>query len=153
MAMLIAVALYGVIQSSQFSSPDTASGLRVEEVIIQTAAGQQHRFNMEVAEKPIDIQIGLMHRTDMADDAGMIFLMGKSPQMTSFWMKNTLIPLDMIFVAADGRIAHIHENAVPQDLTSISSRYPVTAVIEINGGLSAKLGIRVGDRVKYSYFK
>ena len=70
-----------------------------------------------------------------------------------FWMKNTLIPLDIIFIKADGKIHHIHENAVPHDLTGIPSKGPVAAVLEINGGLSQTWGLAAGDKVMHPYFK
>jgi uncharacterized membrane protein (UPF0127 family) len=78
--------------------------------------------------------------------------MGKPARATSFWMKNTFIPLDLLFVGEEGTILHIHRNAVPHDLNSMPSRYPVTAVIEINGGLADKLKIAEGDKVDYAYF-
>lgn len=116
-------------------------------LVIETANGQTHAFGVEIADTPQEQAQGLMGRTQMADDEGMIFLFGQSPRIISFWMKNTLIPLDMIFIKTDGTIAHIHANARPHDLTSISSQTPVVAVLEINGGLSARLGIAEGDRV------
>lgn len=131
---------------------EKVSGLPVAEVVIKTARGDAHAFMLEVAKDAVDIQIGLMYRKHMPDDHGMIFLMGKPAKEVSFWMKNTLIPLDMLFVDDAGRIAHIHPNAIPQDLTAIPSRVPVVAVIELNGGMAAKRGISVGDKVVYSYF-
>ena len=118
-------------------------------LVIESAGGQTHAFGVEVAATPQAQAQGLMGRTQMADDEGMIFLFGQPPRIASFWMKNTLIPLDMIFIKADGRIGHIHANARPHDLTSIPSQVPVVAVIEINGGLAAKLGIAEGDQVVF----
>ena len=93
-----------------------------------------------------------MHRTEMADNAGMLFVFG-DVAMRSFWMKNTLIPLDMLFIHSDGTIHHIHHNAKPQDLTSITSKYPSLAVLELNGGTADKMGIKEGDVVEHTYFK
>ncbi|MCI5059520.1 MAG: DUF192 domain-containing protein, partial [Alphaproteobacteria bacterium] len=96
---------------------------------------------------------GLMHRTELPENAGMLFWFGGREQERRFWMKNTLIPLDMLFIKANGTIHHIHENAVPHDLTGISSKGPVAAVLEINGGLSQTWVLAAGDRVVHPYFK
>ena len=90
-----------------------------------------------------------MNRESVAPDRGMIFPYDP-PQVASFWMKNTLIPLDMIFIGADGRIAHIGANTVPLSLDPVSSNGPVAAVLEIAGGRAAELGIQVGDRVEWA---
>lgn len=113
--------------------------------------GKTHGFDVELALTPLQQQKGLMNRSSMADDAGMLFFFGdEAPR--AFWMKNTLIPLDIIFIKQNGIIHHIHENAIPHDLTSIPSQGDVAAVLEINGGLSAKLGIARGDKVKHALF-
>lgn len=129
------------------------SGLPIEKVVVEMQSGKTHAFQLEIAEKPVDIQIGLMYRKNMPRDSGMLFLMGRDPRMKSFWMKNTLIPLDMLFVGADGRIVNIHRQAVPGSLQGISSGAPVTAVIEINGGRADEVGIAIGDRVRHGYFR
>jgi len=121
------------------------------ELIIADEAGSIANFKIEIALTPQDQAKGLMHRTQLDEDAGMLFYFGEETEH-SFWMKNTLIPLDMLFIKADGTIHHIHENAVPQDLTSIPSRGPVAAVLEINGGMAAKLGIKEGNIVKHPFF-
>ena len=89
----------------------------------------------------------MMYRRSVAPDRGMIFPYDP-PQNVAFWMQNTLIPLDMIFIRADGRIARI-ATAKPLDLTSVPSGEPVAAVLEIRGGRAAQLGIRPGDRVQW----
>jgi len=91
---------------------------------------------------------GLMHRQSLAPDRGMIFPY-EPPQQVGFWMKNTLIPLDMIFIRKDGSIANIAENTVPLSLEMVPSAEPVVAVLEIAGGRSAELGIKPGDRVRW----
>ncbi|HYD30886.1 MAG TPA: DUF192 domain-containing protein [Azospirillaceae bacterium] len=121
-------------------------------VVIETAKGGRFRFDVELAQTPGQMAQGMMFRERMAEDAGMLFLMA-AEQPVSFWMKNTLIPLDMLFVGADGRIRSIHANAVPRSLASIPSGAPVKAVLEINGGMAARLGIRPGDRVIHAAFK
>lgn len=118
---------------------------------IETAGGGKYRFDVELAETPAQQAQGLMYRERMAADAGMLFTYDR-PQPASFWMKNTLIPLDMIFIGADGRIVNIHANAVPHSLDAVNSAGPVKGILEINGGMSARLGIRPGDRVVHSAF-
>ena len=92
---------------------------------------------------------GLMFRKELADNAGMIFPFPE-PRMASFWMKNTVIPLDIIFVRADGTIESIAANTEPYSTTPVASGEPVTAVLELRGGLSAQLGIVAGDKVEWT---
>ncbi len=108
-------------------------------------------FSVEIADTPDKRSQGLMFRKSMAEDAGMLFTFERD-QVASFWMKNTEIPLDMLFIARDGRIADMHRNAQPHSLRSIRSKMPVFAVLEINAGLTSRLGIRVGDRVEHPAF-
>jgi uncharacterized membrane protein (UPF0127 family) len=111
------------------------------------SGGKSHRFTVEVAASPLEQQTGMMYRRSLAPDRGMLF--PYSPAVpVGFWMKDTFIPLDMIFIRADGSIARI-ATAVPQSLDSVSSIEPVVAVLEIGGGRSAELGIKEGDRVSY----
>lgn len=110
-----------------------------------------HRFTVEVAETPAQMEQGLMFRRSMAPDAGMLFDY-KTPTVATMWMRNTLIPLDMLFVDAQGRIVNIRERAVPQSLDVISAAAPVRAVIELNGGTVARLGIAPGDQVQHPIF-
>jgi uncharacterized membrane protein (UPF0127 family) len=119
-------------------------------LVIDTAKGPQ-RFTVELALSPEQQQQGLMYRRAMAADAGMLFVFD-TIRPASFWMRNTLIPLDMLFVAADGRIADIHERAVPLNEESIVSKAPVRAVLELNGGTVARLGIKPGDVVHHAAF-
>jgi len=113
---------------------------------VETAGGGKFRFDVELALTPGQQAQGLMFRQSMAADAGMLFVYDRV-QPASFWMKNTLIPLDMLFIAADGRIVNIHERAVPESLDSVNSDGPVKAILELNGGMASRLGIRPGDRV------
>jgi uncharacterized protein len=134
------------------ASPSAAEEGRLPtaELTIESAGGP-HRFTVEVAETPQEEARGLMFRKSLAADSGMLFDF-KRPQEVAFWMKNTLIPLDMLFVDAEGRIAGIHANAVPLSLATIESPGPVRAVIELAGGTAARLGIKPGDRVLYPIF-
>ncbi len=117
---------------------------------IVTASGPHH-FTVEVATTPQQMEQGLMFRPSLAPDAGMLFDYGR-PSMAMMWMKNTLIPLDMLFVDAEGRIINIHERAVPGSLATIAAAAPARAVIELNGGTAARLGIRPGDKVMFPIF-
>jgi len=114
---------------------------------IVTDAGR-HEFKVEVALTPEQRGQGLMFRRDMARDAGMLFDFGARPDRASMWMKNTYIPLDMLFIRSDGKIESIAERTVPHSLEAISSRGPVRYVLELNGGTAARLGIGSGDRVE-----
>lgn len=131
---------------------ETVASLPPPVVTIVDSSGGQHAFTVELALTREQMAQGLMNRPEMAQDAGMLFWFGKREREQAFWMKNTLIPLDMLFIRADGRIHHIHENARPLDETSIPSQGPVSAVLEINGGLSRKLGIAPGDMVHHPLF-
>jgi uncharacterized protein len=113
---------------------------------IHSGSGK-HRFTVDVAATPEQQQRGLMFVRSLAPDRGMIFPYDP-PQPVAFWMKNTLIPLDMIFIRADGTIARI-TTAKPLDETSVPSGEAVVAVLEIQGGRAAELGVREGDRVEW----
>jgi uncharacterized membrane protein (UPF0127 family) len=120
------------------------------ELTIVTASGP-HRFTVELAETPEQMAQGLMFRQSLAADAGMLFDY-KTPTPATMWMRNTLIPLDMLFVDGHGRIVGIHERAVPQSDALIAAPMPVRAVIELAGGSAQRLGIKPGDRVLYPIF-
>ena len=113
-----------------------------------TSKGKTHRFTVELAKTPAQQARGMMFRTTMADDTGMLFPYS-SPKLLSFWMKNTYIPLDIIFIREDGTIENIAANAEPYSLESVASTGPAIAVLEIRGGLSAELGMEPGDKVTW----
>jgi uncharacterized protein len=115
-------------------------------LVIATANGHDRVFQVEVAATPDQRERGLMQRQAMALNAGMLFVFDRDAPV-AFWMKNTLISLDMLFIRSDGTIAHIHERAKPLDETAIPSRGSIRYVLEINGGLARTLGIRPGDQV------
>ena len=120
------------------------------ELAIGTASGKQH-FTIEVAKSREQMMQGLMYRRSLPADAGMLFEYDH-PQPVAFWMKNTLIPLDMLFIGADGTVLDIHERAVPLSLDSIATDQPVLGVLELNGGTVSRLGIKRGDRVDHPLF-
>lgn len=110
-----------------------------------------HAFTVEIADTPEAIQQGLMFRETLAPDAGMLFDFGVTRQ-ASMWMKNTLIPLDMLFIREDGHVVAIARNAQPKSLRSIAPGAPVRAVLEIPGGRALELGIEPGDTVVHPIF-
>lgn len=120
------------------------------DLVIVTGKGPE-RFKVELADNDTSRARGMMFRTSMAPEAGMLFDFGQE-QAASFWMRNTLIPLDMLFIKADGTILNIHQRAIPRDETGISSAGPVRAVLELNGGTVSRLGIKPGDKVRHAIF-
>lgn len=111
-----------------------------------------HKFTVEFADDDKEREIGLMHRAKMADDHGMLFDF-MTPRRVGFWMRNTFIPLDMLFVKSDGEIVAIMENVTPHSEDPVGPDRPVRAVLELNGGIVKKLGIKVGDVVQHAAFK
>jgi uncharacterized membrane protein (UPF0127 family) len=124
------------------------SGLEVIPLTVDTGE-DVHTFRVEVARTPREQAQGLMFRTEMGADEGMIFPREDNPRMTSFWMKNTVIPLDIIFIGPDRRIINIAADAVPYSEESVPSDAPAGAVLELNAGRAAELGIEPGDRVDW----
>lgn len=128
-----------------------AAGLATEALKIETGAGSRD-FVVEVARTTEEQGKGLMYRREMAPDAGMLFVYPAVSRVT-MWMKNTFIPLDMLFIGAEGRITHIVERTVPQSNELIGSNGPVRAVLELNAGTASRLGIKVGDQVRHPAFQ
>ena len=117
------------------------------QVILHSTRHERVTVNVELAIDPDEMARGLMFRDHIAAGWGMLFIYPSSGRH-SFWMKNTYIPLDLIFVAPDGRIVNIIENARPLSLAPLASTAPVTAVLEVAGGTAARLGIRPGHGLK-----
>lgn len=134
-------------QASPGQAATAESGLQLIPLEIRSG-GKVHKFTVEVARTQDEQAKGLMFRESLAPDRGMLFPYSP-PEPASFWMKNTLIPLDMIFVRADGSIAMIADNTIPGSLESVSAGEPVAAVLEIAGGRSAELGITDADKVSW----
>lgn len=135
---------------SPFFSAAQLQHFPTSELTIISATGP-HRFTVEVAETPTQMEQGLMFRRSLPENAGMLFDF-KQPTMATMWMRNTLIPLDMLFVDVQGRIVNIHERAVPESDNVIAAAAPVRYVIELNGGTAARLGIAPGDQVESALF-
>ena len=123
------------------------SGLEVIPLTI-TQGGKVHRFMVEVARSEQEQAKGLMFRKQMGADEGMIFPR-RPPDFASFWMRNTVIPLDMIFIGTDGKILNIAANTVPYSLDPQTSDGIASAVLELNGGRAAELGIEPGAKVEW----
>jgi len=136
-----------------FAAAECAGGpvsLPTVQISISTSTGPKD-FLVEVASDSESQRRGLMFRRELAPNAGMLFDFHKATSL-SFWMKNTILPLDMLFIRPDGTIATIAPNTIPLSTTPISSPEPVRAVLEINAGRVRELGIHTGDRVRATIF-
>lgn len=121
-------------------------GLPVSSLTIATQSGTNLAVTVEVAANSMDREVGLMNRSSMDEDHGMIFVF-PSAKPVMFWMKDTLLPLDMLFIDRAGRIISIKHDAKPMDLSIIKSGGAVTHVLEVNAGYAARHGVAKGDRV------
>ena len=144
-AALALAALTWAAQADQAVAPAT------DDLSIDTASGAHH-FSVEVMRTREQLERGLMFRRQMSPDRGMLFDFG-SPQPVAMWMKNTYLPLDMVFIAADGRVVSVKQNAEPMSEAVIPSGGDVTGVLEINAGTAARIGVKLGDRVVDPMFK
>ena len=142
-ARLTCLAALGAASSASAAcAPDT--------VELRGPAGTVSRFHVEVADDGAERAQGLMFRESMAKSAGMLFVYD-TPQHATFWMKNTLIPLDMVFADETGTVTHVHAKAKPQDVSLIDGGEGVRFVLEINGGLAAPLGIVEGSVLRSAH--
>ncbi len=148
--MLSRVFLLALLVGFAFDLPSQAKETDPNVVIVETASGPV-RFSVEIADDNASRAKGLMFRTSLASDHGMLFDF-HTPQQVGFWMKNCLIPIDMLFINADGHIVNIHANAKPGDETSIPSAGPIRGVLELMGGTAAARGIQPGDVVRHPIF-
>ena len=121
---------------------------RPDSLDLLTATGALSRFTVEVADSASERSTGLMHRESMPTAAGMLFVYGRAGNV-SFWMENTLIPLDMIFADATGTVQYVYENAQPLDRTPIPGGTNIKYVLEINGGLARRMGIVPGAVMRH----
>jgi uncharacterized membrane protein (UPF0127 family) len=128
-----------------------AQGGALDSLEIVTSTGR-HAFQVEIADNDATREHGLMDRRYMAADHGMLFEFDREAPV-SFWMKNTYIPLDMIFIAPSGVVTHIAANAEPLSERVIPSGGPCVAVLELNGGTAASIGLKVGDKVRHPFFR
>jgi uncharacterized protein len=147
-SLLLAAALAALpaCKSGGQKAGTTSAPATVASVAIDTG-GRKVAFRVEVAVTPEEHARGLMFRSQLAPEAGMIFVF-EEPSIQRFWMKNTLIPLDMIFIGKDQKIVGVVENAAPETETERMVGAPSQYVLEIGGGLAARLGIRAGESVE-----
>jgi uncharacterized membrane protein (UPF0127 family) len=117
-------------------------------VIVSTKSGKEYAARVEIADTPAKREMGLQYRNELADDQGMLFLF-PAEEVLTFWMKNTPIPLDMIFIGSDLKIVGIARDAVPFSTTTRSVGVPSRFVLEIKGGLAKQKGIETGDAVRF----
>ncbi|NLR95936.1 DUF192 domain-containing protein [Rhizobium sp. P38BS-XIX] len=146
---VMALFLVGATASSPFAAQTTSQqsmAFDSESLSIASPKGQTHKFTVELALTPPQLEYGLMYRDKMPADHGMLFDFGTS-RPVMMWMKNTKLSLDMLFLDKSGVVTHIQENAVPYSEAIISSNGSVAYVIELNGGIVKKLGLSVGDKV------
>jgi len=143
--LILVLTLSGPVASKAADGNYTVSEMWIE------TADERHRFTLEIAKTEQQVRQGLMFRDKLADDAGMLFDYDP-PQHVAMWMKNTLIPLDMLFVDEHGVIGRIAAWTTPLSLESIPSGGRVRAVIELRGGITDQLGIKPGDKVVHPIF-
>ena len=144
-SVLAAVRLTGVL--IWLAAGMAAAACRPDVVELRGSASVS-RFAVEVADDPAERATGLMNRPGLASSAGMLFVY-ETPQHARFWMRDTLIPLDMIFADQTGLVTRVHENAIPLDETGIDGGPEVKLVLEINGGLARALGIGPGAVLRH----
>lgn len=145
------IALLAALPLAAYAQTTAQPELPKERLVIVTKDGARHEFNVEMALSPEQQTVGLMFRTSVPADGGMLFDWGV-PRDSTMWMRNTVSPLDMLFINDDGTIRRIAEDTVPQSLAMIESRGPVRATLELAAGTAKRLGIRVGDRVEQRMF-
>lgn len=124
------------------------SGLKIIPLGIRTSDGKQHAYKVELAASPEQQAHGMMFRTKMAPQTGMLFPM-QPPRSASFWMRNTLIPLDLVFIGTNGKVRNIIAGAVPKSEVPLNSVGPVAAVLELASGEAERIGLRPGDSVSW----
>ena len=146
---LWAALAFVVLVVASAGAPAMGEGLQSLEITTSTG---RHTFQVEIANNDASRERGLMDRRYMAADHGMLFEFDRDAP-ASFWMKNTYIPLDMIFIARSGVVTQIAANAEPLSERVIPSGGPCAAVLELNGGTAASIGLKVGDKVRHPFFK
>jgi uncharacterized protein len=150
-ALFVVSACLMMVGTLALISPADAK-MRVDKLSIEPVGGRSaHSFDVELAASDQEKSLGLMFRTQLADSEGMLFPYGTTA-IVSMWMHNTYIPLDMLFIRADGTIVRIESRAEPLSDRVISSEVPVFAVLELAGGATERLGIKAGDHVSHTVF-
>ena len=149
--MVVSVALAPSVCAQSSGPAVTMSQEGLEPLAIVTSSGR-HAFRVEFARSGPQLERGLMYRRDLPQDRGMLFDFQTS-QPIMMWMKNTYVPLDMIFIAQNGKVTHITKNAEPLSEAIIPSDGPAYAVLEVNAGVADRIGLKPGDRVEHALFK
>ncbi|MDE2582920.1 MAG: DUF192 domain-containing protein [Rhodospirillales bacterium] len=153
LALLLAAPVAALAQTDPGTEPTGPQPvLPKEPLTIVTKDGKPHKFDVEVARTQEQQITGLMFRKHVPADGGMLFLWSQA-NVSRMWMKNTLVPLDMVFIRADGTIDSIAEDTVPHSLRIIASHGKVIATLELAGGTTRRLGITVGDKVEGAMFR
>jgi uncharacterized membrane protein (UPF0127 family) len=148
-AILAPLLALGLLSADLEFSP--AAAFERDTLTIETEAGASHRFDIELAVDPADRSRGLMFRQSMPADHGMLFDFERSQPVT-MWMRNTVLPLDMLFIEESGRVAWIAADTTPYSEALIEAPVPVRAVLELNAGTAKRLGIAPGARVVHKLF-
>ncbi len=146
LAILFTLGLAGQTSAQQYGPADLDEAFGKATMVISASSLACYRFDLWLARERPQQMRGLMFVRDLPDDTGMLFIYD-SPGRRSMWMKNTYLPLDMLFIREDGTVSSIVTNTEPQSLRSISSEEPVTYVLELNAGITERLGIVPGDRI------
>ena len=146
MRLIVIVSLFLIYNLSEVNA------LVKSELTVVTSNGSRHNFSVEVARTEEEKKIGLMFRKTLAKNAGMLFLY-KREALRLMWMKNTFIPLDILFIDKEGVIKRVVKRTVPHSLATISSRQSVLAVLELRGGVTSSLDIKKGDRIYHPAFE
>jgi uncharacterized membrane protein (UPF0127 family) len=149
-AMIQRIAFLVVVLLAGCARPVLSEDARVDHVVLVTQSGE-HPLRLEVAATPEEWQKGLMFRRSLEGIDGMLFIFSGDSQH-AMWMKNTFIPLDILFIDSTGTVTTVHRNAVPHDLTSLPSNGPARGAIELNAGDVEKLHIAVGDTIRHPAF-
>ncbi len=138
------------LTTTPVATPAAASAMKKGELVLVTSAGE-HRITIEIAQTEQQKALGLMFRRELGRRAGMLFAYAK-PQELTMWMRNTYIPLDMVFIRRDGTVHRIEENTEPFSEDVIASQGNVVAVLELAGGVAREIGLKAGDRVRHHHF-
>jgi len=147
-ALLAATFLGGASCAPAADEPQSVKPFEALTIVTQTG---RHPFQVEVVRKPEELARGLMFRRSLPQDQGMLFDFGENRHI-SMWMRNTYIPLDMIFIAPNGRVVNVAENTEPLSETPVPSEGPALAVLEVNAGTAQRLQLRAGDRIEHPMF-
>jgi uncharacterized membrane protein (UPF0127 family) len=146
-ALLLAGATLAVLMAAPLEAK-----MRQDRLWLMTGPGQETPIDVEIAQEPREKELGLMYRTELPQGTGMLFPYD-APRELTMWMRNTYIPLDLVFIRKDGVVHRIEKRAEPLSERIIASQGPVSAVLELPGGDAERLGLEPGDRVRHPYFE